>query len=492
MKRFLIVLLFAVPAAAQPFVLAPQSPVSAPRMGLAPASYGTMRIAGDGTNLLLVWSDDRASIPARSFVVRHYGTFMTRVDAQGNVLDVPNIALPGFGEAWPFWNGHEYLVAGSSGVYLRMSPAGELLDAAPRPIESMPRGTIVDMVWSADRLIVVSRLRVDGSLASKLYVTLYDHLFNVVRGEFQLESSPNGYSGDVRVATNGREFLIVRDKGYSGNCSRRITALDGQGAIIHEPLPGNCDAYTNMWLASDGDRYLLLHDTRPDPVDYQWDYSGMFLSDAGEFLGNAGPFGGGNVLSPYDRAALTWEGDSYQFVYPRGTYQVAPYSDDQFVLYAVTIDAAGNSYNRLGDALESLVHKPIPFGFAAFGTPGKRVVMSLGSSSYDPADPLLWTGRMYGTPRRNTPRHARSRWGRGCCHRRARHRRPPATSRCSRGATPTRGTCRSPSPRRASTRTGARSTRRRCGSHPRPATEARRAWRPTAATSSSPGRSSPA
>ena len=38
MKRFLIVLLFAVPAAAQPFVLAPQSPVSAPRMKSSPSS----------------------------------------------------------------------------------------------------------------------------------------------------------------------------------------------------------------------------------------------------------------------------------------------------------------------------------------------------------------------------------------------------------------------------------------------------------------------
>jgi len=395
LKKILIVLLFAAAASAQPFVFAPANPVSQPRIGSAASSFGTMRIASDGTNLLLVWTDDRGSLPAHSNAGSRYGTFLTRVDGQGNVLDVPNIELPGFGEAWPFWDGQEYIVAGSSGKYVRMSAAGEMLDAAPRTIAQLPRGTIVDMVWSGGRILVVGRRRTGDTSATKLYVTMYDHAFNVVRGEFLLESSPGGYSGDIRVATNGRQFLIARNT--SGYCFK-VTALDAEGSILRETMPLSCDTYSHIWIASDGLNYLLLHDTRPGQVDYQWDYRGVFLSDSGEFLGNAGPFGGGNILSTYQQAALTWEGDSYQFVYPHGTWQTAPGSDDQFVLLAVTIDQIGNSYNRLGDRLQSLAHRPIPFGITATGEPGKRIVMTLGSDSYSTSDPWSWKGRIYASP----------------------------------------------------------------------------------------------
>ena len=392
MKRFLIVLLFAVPAAAQPFVLAPQSPVSAPRMGLAPASYGTMRIASDGTNFLLVWSDDRASLPAHTdFLHRQYSTFMTRVDGQGNVLDVPNIALPGFGEAWPFWDGREYVIAGSAGKYVRMSAAGEMLDPAPRTINSMPRGTIVNMVWSGERLLVAGR---KYRVPDELYLTMYDRLFNVVRGEFLFDSSQSSL-GNMAMATNGRDFLIVRNP-CDGNCSLNIAALDREGSVVRRAPPSLGYLYGVMAIASDGNGYLLVHDT-PKSVYGQWNYAADLVDASGNIHGSAGPFGPNNIVSFSPGFALAWEGDGYQFVYSRGTFDVVP-GDDQYVLRAMTLDAAGKSPDYVGTALESLLHRPIPTSVAAFGTPGKHLVMTLGPDSYAPSDPVLWKGRIYDSP----------------------------------------------------------------------------------------------
>ena len=392
MKQILIALLFAAAASAQPFVFAPETPVSQPRIGLAASSFGTMRIASDGTNFLLVWGDDRGSLPAHTdYLRRHYSTFMTRVDGQGNVLDVPNIELPGFGEAWPFWDGRQYVIAGSTGKYVRMSAAGEMLDAVPRTISSMPHGVIINMLWSGERLLVAGRTYGQG-VPDELYLTMYDRLFNVVRGEFLFDSSQSSL-GNIAMATNGRDFLIVNNPCH-GNCSLNITTLDREGSIVRRAPPLLGYLYNTMTIASDGNGYLLVHDTPKSPYG-QWNYAGDLLDAAGNIYGSAGPFGPNNIL-PYPGFALAWEGDGYQFVYSRGTFDAVP-GDDQFVLRAMTLDSAGKSSDYVGTALQSLTHRPTPL-VAAFGMPGKHVVMTLGSDSYEASDPLLWEGRIYDSP----------------------------------------------------------------------------------------------
>jgi len=385
LRPFVLSLLFAAAASAQPFVFSPETAVAPPRVGTAATSMQSMKMASDGTNQLVVWRDDRSSMPARVGTYSGSGLFAARVDAHGKVLDIPNIALPSIGIAWPIWNGREFVVVGG-GEYVRISAAGELLDRTPRSFPLMPRGEVLDVAWSGDRLLIAGRTYRYTTPTYNLYVTMYDADFNVVAGEFLLESSANYVAYAPKIATNGRSFLIGSSS-CNGPCTFNVSALDRDGSIIRQgAIAPALGSWGYVRVASDGDGYFFLYDTQP--LNGKWELAALLLSPEMVLRGNVGPFGPGNQTTTR-LMTLAWEGDSYQLIYLHVTYDGVY----ETTLRSVSIDAQGNSADGRGTILESLNFKPIPSEVSILGRPGARfALMNVRPASGAPEG---WTGRAY-------------------------------------------------------------------------------------------------
>ena len=295
----LLPLLLAAAASAQPFLLGPEraAPV---RPGISSPSQKVMGTATDGTNQLVVWLDERNVNPAHSFDNdSNLAVVAARVDGRGNVLDVPNLVLPlqAYGTAFPFWNGHEYVVV-TSGQYVRVSAEGELLDHQAQTFKAIGWATAI--AWSGDRLFILSGNR----------AMVYDASFQVVRDEFVVMDNAI-WQGPV-AASNGSGFVVAFVDSIHGVST---VVLDRNGAIVRKDTLLARQYVQSPMIASDGERYLLLVRAATIVMNYwrEYHFIGFTLNGEGVVIGGGATFG-----KPSDDstpADLKWQGDKYALVF---------------------------------------------------------------------------------------------------------------------------------------------------------------------------------
>lgn len=316
------------------FVLGPERSVAPVRAAFTSPQQVVQSTATDGTNQFVVWIDGRNDLPAHvssaSLVVA------ARVDAEGNVLDVPNIVLPisaARGSIYTFWNGREYVVV-TGRQYVRVSAAGELLDrvAQSYPSFESPRR----FAWSGDRLLAVDQ---------RPHAWLYDGSFNTIRQDFDVPLASD--LGDTAIASNGDGFLLA---GTYNRRDLRIMALDRNGQVTRDPSTIlRADLASDPLMASDGHDYLVAFRTAT-LVEYPWYYGYSYFKDYTFLMfaihGDGTVFGGGGASgSPLESSAadLQWQGDHYSLVYD-AAYNI--YNTDPwwaFSVDAIEIDRKGNA-----------------------------------------------------------------------------------------------------------------------------------------------------
>jgi hypothetical protein len=301
-KTILAMLLFAVTAGAQPLILSNEAGVSQPRIGIAASSIHSAQLAAtDGTNELVLWADLRGTLTSdRTANASRF--FATRVDADGHVLDVPNILIDiptiliTMNVIGAYWNGHEYVVVGP-GTYVRISAAGELLDPVPRTFPFTAHFGATRLAWSGSRLLIVTYVVTDD--VSEMRISVYDASFNVIRNDAVVRSQTGvKASAGPFVATSGKSFVITSFYCAPVCNNDVLDVVDNDGNVLRAGAPATG---VNL-LASDGRSYMLLGN----------DNRGQLLDNLGNLIGNVGPFASDAGSGP---AALAWEGDHYELVY---------------------------------------------------------------------------------------------------------------------------------------------------------------------------------
>jgi len=324
-KQILLSFFFAATAFGQSFFLQPERPVAAPRIGVPSVLKQRPVIATDGTNRLLVWSDDRATLPAHSKPAVQ-AIYAARVDAAGNVLDSPNLVLPLQGKVIPFWNGREFVVV-SQDNYVRISAQGELLDPTPLPF-SAPAGSLESLAWNGERLFIVSLVT---QPYDKVYGTVYDSSMNVTLADRLLVNG--AHYGPHRIAANSSGFLLAGDREYES-----VIAFDREGKEIAQHTFTQVHFRSRPLVATDGTNYLLVGLGAGFTGDA---FFAINVTSTGEFLNLRGPFG--DPLYFHAPCDLVWDGDVYRFVYLTERPEAPFVSATRDKAVAVTLDRNGNS-----------------------------------------------------------------------------------------------------------------------------------------------------
>ena len=387
LKNILFSFLIAATASAQTLMLTPETSVAPSRIGTAARATYNVLSASDGLNQLVVWTDNRAGI-------NDYSGFATRVDSQGHVLDIPNIALP-LSAIGVFWNGREYVIVGSGGKYVRMSPAGELLDVTPRTFDYNAHGDILGIAWSGDRLLIASHTNITSTnFVTNLYVSIYDAAFNLIRGDVLVSSEVVEATYQKRIATNGSSFVIGSTECHgqsSTNCTVNLDAVDRNGAVLRTGAIAQASDYREPVVASDGKGYLMLWGTRANG-GHGGEYIGALIQEGFVVIyGSVGPVAAGN-LDYFVTPDLAWEGDSYQFVYEdaRATGPNSSYLNWSYNVAAITISATGAASNPTLLDPYDWTRPPTP---TAAGRPGARFAMW--TANVGNGGDSVFSGRVY-------------------------------------------------------------------------------------------------
>lgn len=388
MKTLFVTLLFTAAVAAQPLTFSNETAISQARIGWASFSQYQVQTASDGTNQLIVWTEDRGLIGTRTqSVLRIYAT---RVDPQGHVLDIPNILadvgtvrryLKAPGAIGVFWNGHEYVVVGP-GKYARISAAGELLDPAPRTFTFTSHG-IAELAWSGDRLLIVSAA---DTRPTAFYFSLYDASFNIVKGDTFLRNQSATPSEEPRLATNGKSFVMVTTDCQPA-CRTIADAIDDNGNVLHSGAVADAGSARPL-VATDGRNYLILSSVYT--TNDRYDFNGVLLDSLGGLIGNMPPLVRDNFASSAT-ADLAWEGDGYQLVY-RDLRYTSP-AKDTLTNDLVALPLSGTAVAGTPTMIDSYGNQ---LALVAAGRPGARFALAGSNvmwSTYVPGS--TWKGYAY-------------------------------------------------------------------------------------------------
>jgi hypothetical protein len=234
----------------------------------APYSQEFPSIAFDGTNYLVVWSDDRSD--------SSYDIYGARVSQAGTVLDPTGLPIyhKEGTQRYPYvaFNGTNYLVAWREGEIwgVRVSPAGTVLDTsviqistARAPNEHGPSiasdGTNFLVVWTAgiygDGKIYGARVTPDGVVLDTMNISISNHT-----GDF-----------DPFVAYDGTNYFVIWIEETSILYGSRVTSA---GTVLDTGLRISSFASSNFTdkreqsVAFDGTNHLVVwRDVRNNPSD---------------------------------------------------------------------------------------------------------------------------------------------------------------------------------------------------------------------------------
>ncbi|MFY1826478.1 tandem-95 repeat protein [Myxococcus fulvus] len=253
-----------VPAQVSPPFLSPEFYVGARQQGPARQAQSSPSAASDGTNFLVVWSDDRDG--------RNYHQVRaTRVSPTGEVLDPLGISLPGVGANIPpvvVFDGTNHRVTwagrspeGRPAIYsVRVRPDGSLVDSTPQLLIPAPftstwaivhvelvfNGTDFLLLWgeresiySSDTALVRStRVSLEGVAASPLGQPVYSG--NYTRGAWSgsgyLVVSSGGTGDYVLVARLDMDGSFIERLSFQRPGVRYVTSpsvdFDGEGYFL--------------------------------------------------------------------------------------------------------------------------------------------------------------------------------------------------------------------------------------------------------------------
>jgi len=228
-----------------------ERPISEPAYGPAPGSrYGTAA-ASDGRDFLVAWVDGfRNRAPSHRL-------YAARMNAAGNLLDPLGIHIPTITSETHDVNvvflGDAYLVYWTESTSTspkgalfgaRISRDGVLLDSTPRLLFNNATVNVGGAASNGNRTVIVSGGR----------MVVLDRNANVVDGP-RLVSSGNPTASASMVASNGRGFLVVSQRGTTIDS----TPLDANGVAGSTSNVATTSYSPAVFdLASDGDTYVAI------------------------------------------------------------------------------------------------------------------------------------------------------------------------------------------------------------------------------------------
>ncbi|MCP3060050.1 cadherin-like domain-containing protein [Myxococcus sp. K38C18041901] len=267
------------PAQVTPPFLSPERHVGARQLGPARKAQSTPKASSDGTNFLVVWSDERDERSYRQLRA-------TRVSPTGEVLDPLGIPLPGVGANHPpavvFDGTHHRVVwagyaptRGTALFSVRVRPDGTVVDATPQvlipaPFAAHREFSAVELIFNGtDFLLIWGEREIASFETPQLRATRVS-----LEG---LAATPAGhelyYGGDARVAWSGSEYLVVSTGVFLSDNKLWGARLDANGALIERLFlerPAGRDL-RHPAIDFDGEEYFVIwseaHDTTRAAVD---------------------------------------------------------------------------------------------------------------------------------------------------------------------------------------------------------------------------------
>ncbi|HYR27713.1 MAG TPA: hypothetical protein VEU30_04570 [Thermoanaerobaculia bacterium] len=332
MNRFILVLAFTLPAAADVFFGAAR-PVSEARQGLnawrsTSTTLPPIVTAGDGL-FLVTWTDHRAAVPKPAKEPGAASGAAIRVDATGRLLDQAAFALPVVPRA-VVWTGEQWIALNDFG-YARITRDGKVLDAAMQRFDDRILTISLQPLfaaWTGGALVVASHSPGTDEKAPGIYARTFDRDMTPIAEHLLLETRSIGYV--YGAAGDGNSALVV----YSDRADERGFPLYGarfarDGALIASNVIGGATRYFPAALGVSPAGYMLV--TRaavPGAL-----YRALLIGHGNTLVHELPTFGlpsqEPQLLSP----TLPWDGSAFTFF----TLLATP-GTNTTALYATRID----------------------------------------------------------------------------------------------------------------------------------------------------------
>lgn len=330
----LSLLLFCVAAASRsqapdpsPLRLLPGDGLVAP----AAADQTVPMIARGGDRVLAVWADNRAN-PYGVYPGSEYETsrdiYGTRLDLGGNVLDpvpLPIAARKSIQDnPRVAWNGSNWLVVyesydlGGTGYYyqksleaVRVSPAGQVLDASPIKLFGLtpPAAGYWAVASDGNNWVVVNEsTSVSGDIVavriSPAGVLLDPPTHALLRATYYGRSN-------LQLAFAGGVFLLTLDDEYVNGTSNTKAIRFDSGLNLLDPAPALLlNVPVSSLTGNDGQFYIVWNQQQPD---YSMVLTGSRLSTAGQKLDGSGvKISGTHPAQAFTTTAVVWDGVNWR------------------------------------------------------------------------------------------------------------------------------------------------------------------------------------
>ncbi|HVR42327.1 MAG TPA: hypothetical protein VMS56_02680 [Thermoanaerobaculia bacterium] len=299
--QILIPLLFAV--AGHAAVVFPEVPVSAPVYGPASGNQNEPGIASDGTDFLVVWSDDRSGLHA------------TRLSRTGEILDGTGIPLGSGGGGSVVWSGTSYVIVWSQMVWsavpamdavmiARIDRHGSVIE---RPRVLIAGAYAPSVATNGSRIAVAYQRKHEGSLSHSLHLAVLDAEGALIDGDIPIPTRARS-NYELTVTSNGSNFLAVWTAVTGPDATLDSVRIGADGTLLDDVprtlSPGYAPSRGPL-VASDGRDYLLFRrDVRRNQL------LAIPIGADGQPNGSARP-----VPAETQEPAVTWTGSSYLLVW---------------------------------------------------------------------------------------------------------------------------------------------------------------------------------
>ena len=332
----------------------------------APNSQLSPDVAFDGTNYLVTWSDSRRAWD-------RYDVYAARVTPGGSVLDpagIPVSAEFNFDQTSPrlAFDGTNYLVVWTDGRFwpdpgavfgARVTPSGTVLDPQGFAVSSAPNGQFAGGIAFDGENYLVSWTDLRSG-PPDVYVARVTPAATVLDPNGIPVSTASGGQYASDIAFDGTNYLVVWDDGRSGlfdvygaRVSREGLVLDAGGIPIstdssHQQLPS---------VAFDGTNYFVAWTDARSP----WDIYGARVTPAGGVLD-----AGGIPISTADNDQLSpavgFDGGNFLVVWQDDRVSRDPYNEET---YGARVTSDGEVLDTDGIGL-SIMHASQTYPAVAF------------------------------------------------------------------------------------------------------------------------------
>lgn len=324
-------------------------------IGPAAGNQSAPAISQGGDIFLLAWTDSRAISTGGAEGDTARDIYAMRVDGAGNLLDVTPIAVTSApaSQVNPkvAWNGSDWLVVyegngpNGTGYYeyslqaVRVSPAGQVLDATPISLYGMrPTGGSYWSVASDGNNWVVANqgTSTSGDIVavriSPAGVVLDPPTRTLVRATYYMRSNIRlAYAGGVFLMTFNDEYINGTDDTKAVRFDASLNLLDAAPfRLLLTPV--------SDLTGAGSDFYMAWQQQQPD---YSTAVYGSRINTAGQKLDGSGDnISGDNASGVYANIAATWDGVNWKVTWGQSS-----------VVRAARVDASGQVLDPGGVAV---------------------------------------------------------------------------------------------------------------------------------------------